>query len=79
MLTDHKNPVFDQPANDLQQRLDSVSVRVTQQALDNGLYKSMPANHPEHPEWFIHEYSGGRTVLVEIDADTGKAHFLKEL
>ena len=31
------------------------------------------------PGQFIHEYPGGRRVLVEIDPATGAIHFIREL
>ena len=36
--------------------------------------------HPtDIPNQFILEYTGGRRVLVEIDPDTGKETFIREL
>ena len=42
-------------------------------------YVSYSAQVPEHPEWFIHEYREGRKVLVEINRETGRTHFLRQL
>ncbi|HZY39742.1 MAG TPA: hypothetical protein VFE53_23970 [Mucilaginibacter sp.] len=36
--------------------------------------------HPtDTPGQFIHEYPGGRRVLVAVDPETGKEHFIREL
>ena len=48
-------------------------------ASDNGLCAFYSAGHPEHPEWLIYEYAGGRKILVEINLETGKEHFLRSL
>lgn len=39
-------------------------------------FTSYPTGEPGH---YIKEYIGGRRVLVEIDAVTGKEYFLREL
>jgi len=33
----------------------------------------------EIPGQYIHEYPNGRRVLVQVDPETGKEHFLREL
>jgi hypothetical protein len=33
----------------------------------------------EIPGQFIHEYPNGRRVLIEVDPDTGKETFIREL
>lgn len=40
---------------------------------------SYSAGDPEHPNWYIYEYASHRKVLVEVDSETGKVHFLREL
>ncbi len=50
-----------------------------QQALDQDLYFSYPADPNEHPGTFIHEYKNGKKVLIKIDSQTGKEHFIKNL
>lgn len=37
------------------------------------------SHQTDEPGQYILEYPGGRRVLVEIDAITGKEHFLREL
>ena len=37
------------------------------------------AHATETPGQFIYEYPNGRRVLVEVDAVTGAAHFIREL
>ena len=39
-------------------------------------YQSYPAGIPNQ---FIREYGNGRKILIEIDPETGKEHFLKDL
>lgn len=43
------------------------------------ILKSYPAADIAHPDWYIYEYGGHRKVLVEVNPETGKAHFLREL
>lgn len=41
-------------------------------------YQRYPA--PDCPQgWFIHEYTNGRKVLVEVDPITGKETFIRQL
>lgn len=49
------------------------------EASNNGISAYYSAGHPEHPEWFIYEYASGRKILVEINLETGKEHFLRSL
>lgn len=37
------------------------------------------AGNPDHPNWYIYEYENHRKVLVEIDDQSGKTHFLRQL
>lgn len=41
-------------------------------------YIIYPAPNNE-PNWFIHEYPSGRKVLVEVDPNTGKETFIRQL
>lgn len=40
---------------------------------------SYSAENADHPDWFIYEYESHRKVLVQVDSETGKVHFLREL
>lgn len=40
---------------------------------------SYSAGDSEHPDWFIYEYESHRKVLVQLDSETGKVTFLREL
>lgn len=46
---------------------------------DNLILNTYPAGDPEHPNWYIYEYENHRKVLVEVDSETGKIHFLRQL
>lgn len=43
------------------------------------ILKSYSAKDPEHPNWYIYEYENHRKVLVEINPESGRIHFLREL
>lgn len=43
------------------------------------IVNTYPAGDPEHPDWYIYEYENHRKVLVEVDPETGKMHFLRQL
>ncbi|NPE47817.1 hypothetical protein [Sphingobacterium prati] len=43
------------------------------------ILKSYPAGDTAHPDWYIYEYGNHRKVLVEVNHETGKVHFLREL
>lgn len=43
------------------------------------ILKSYPAGDTAHPDWYIYEYGNHRKVLVEVNNETGKVHFLREL
>lgn len=40
---------------------------------------SYSAGNAEHPDWFIYEYESHRKVLVQVDNETGRVQFLREL
>lgn len=40
---------------------------------------SYSAGIPDHPDWFIYQYGSHRKVLVQVDSESGKVQFLKEL
>ncbi|MFD1770330.1 hypothetical protein [Sphingobacterium suaedae] len=46
---------------------------------DGFILTSYSAGNPDHPDWFIYEYDNRRKVLVQIDNETGKVSFLREL
>ena len=56
-----------------------------QRLLGSGSAPKLPAeldyisHQTDEPGQYILEYIGGRRVLVEIDATTGKQYFLREL
>lgn len=71
--------VFDMDAAEFSAYLAPVASKAVQQALDQDLYFSYPADPNEHPGTFIHEYKNGKKVLIKIDSQTGKEHFIKNL
>lgn len=71
--------VFDMNSQELADHLQPVIEQTVKQALDNGLYFSYPADPDGFPGAFIHEYKNGKKVLIEIDTQTGREHFIKNL
>ncbi|MGB3105733.1 MULTISPECIES: hypothetical protein [Sphingobacterium] len=43
------------------------------------ILRSYSAGDLQHPHWYIYEYGNHRKVLVEINPESGKVHFLREL
>lgn len=70
--------IFDMDANEFSQYMEPVAAEAVNKALESGLYVSYPAG-AELPDAFIHEYQSGRKVLVEVDKQTGKEHFIRNL
>ncbi len=58
--------------------LDNSSNDIVLESKDN-ILTSYSAEDKDHPDWFIYEYTSGRRVLVELNSESGKVHFLKEL
>lgn len=58
--------------------LENKSIKISEEIDDEHL-KSYSAKDPDHPNWYIYEYGNHRKVLVEINVESGKIHFLKEL
>lgn len=71
--------IFDMDAEEFAAHLAPVAKDVVGTALNQGLYFSYPAGGQELPSTFIHEYKNGRKVLIEVDAQTGKEHFIRNL
>ncbi len=51
-------------------------LRERQRLLNPSDFISYPTGDPRQ---FIKEFSGGRRILIEIDEESGKEHFIKEL
>ncbi|KKX47148.1 MULTISPECIES: hypothetical protein [Sphingobacterium] len=51
----------------------------TSEENNDSILKSYSAQDPEHPNWYIYEYENHRKVLVEINVESGRIHFLREL
>lgn len=45
----------------------------------DNMLTSYSAENPEHPDWFIYEYQSHRKILVQVDKESGKVQFLREL
>ncbi len=71
--------IFDMNPEQFSEYLAPVAEDTVRQALDDGLYFSYPAGSKELPGAFIHEYKNGKKVLIEIDNQTGKEHFIRNL
>ena len=71
--------IFDMDAAEFASHLAPVAQATAQQALDAGLYHSYPSGLEGEPATFIHEYQNGRKILIKIDGQTGKEHFIKNL
>lgn len=63
-------------ARELKERQRLLSNEFAHKEAAETLYVSYPT---EEPGQFIKEYSGGRRVLIEVDEETGKERFLREL
>ena len=74
---DHRD-VFAMNADELAAHLSPVAEQIIKQAFDQNQYISYPAGIKDFPNAFIHEYQNGK-VLVQIDLNTGKEHFIKNL
>ena len=46
---------------------------------DEHIIRSYSAGDLLYPHWYIYEYGNHRKVLVEINPQSGKVHFLREL
>lgn len=69
--------IFDMDANEFAAHLAPVAKDTANKALDQGLYFSYPTGGQEPCSTFIHEYKNGRKVLIEVDSQTGKEHFIR--
>lgn len=79
LMDDLSHPdIFEMNAEQFSQYMEPASAEVVKRALDSGLYVSYPAGE-ELPDNFIHEYKNGKKVLVEIDPNSGKERFLRNL
>ena len=58
--------------------MEKIKEGIKQQDNDNILI-SYSAGDAEHSNWFIYEYESHRKVLVQVDSETGRVHFLGEL
>lgn len=71
--------VFDMDADELSAHLSPVAEQVVKETFDQDLYISYPAVSAGLPNAFIHEYRNGKKVLVQVDTNTGKEHFIRNL
>jgi len=67
--------IFEMDSEEFSKYLEPIAATLIAKAFDDGLYVSYPADG-NMPNRFIHEYKDGRTVVVEIDLDTGKEHIV---
>jgi len=71
--------IFEMDVNEFAAHLAPVAKDAVAKALEQGLYFSYPAGGQELRSTFIHEYQSGRKVLIEVDVQTGKEHFIRNL
>ena len=71
--------IFDMDAGEFAAHLAPIAKDTANKALDQGLYFSYAAGEKEPGSTFIHEYKNGRKVLIEVDAQIGKEHFIRNL
>ncbi|WP_158829348.1 hypothetical protein [Mucilaginibacter lacusdianchii] len=71
--------IFEMDPDEFAVHLAPVAQEATQRAFVQGLYVSYRAGLHSPENYFVHEYQNGRKVLVSVDAETGKDHFVRNL
>jgi hypothetical protein len=71
--------IFAMDDKEFKAHLEPVITEAVQVSLDQGLYFSYSAGIKEDPTMFIHEYKGGKRVLIRVDAATGREEYIKDL
>ena len=80
LMDDLTHPdIFEMDAHAFAGYVAPIAQDAVHKAFDQGLYFSYPSGNEDLPSTFIHEYKNGKKVLVKIDTQTGKEHFLKNL
>jgi hypothetical protein len=70
--------VFDMKPEEFAAHLAPVAEMANKTALEEGHYLLYAAGEQGPPKSFIHQYSD-RKILIQVDGETGKEHFLKTL
>ena len=79
MLELNQKSIFDMSPGEFATHLKPHTNKIVDEALQNGLYFSYPTDGTGEAGTFIHQYLNDKKILVEIDEQTGKEHFLKSL